>query len=58
MGNTSFDNHSRHSIAGFKHDTNSMVATGRASVQLSDGSMLSSTASGGLSLIEQARYRE
>ena len=47
MGNTNFDNHNLHNVSGFKQDTNSMVATGRSSVQLEDGSMASATLAGG-----------
>lgn len=47
MGNTNFDNHNRHNVSGFKHDTNSLVATGRSSVQMGDGSMVSSVTDGG-----------
>lgn len=46
MGNTSFDNHSRHSISGFKQDQNLSVATGRSSVQLGDGAWVSTTMDG------------
>ncbi len=46
MGNTSFDNHSRHNLSGFKQDQNLSVATGRSSVQMSDGSWVSTTADG------------
>lgn len=46
MGNTSFDNHSRHNISGFKQDQNLSVATGRSSVQMGDGSWVSTTMDG------------
>lgn len=46
MGNTNFDNHSRHNISGFKQDQNLSVATGRSSVQMGDGSWISSTMDG------------
>jgi conjugal transfer mating pair stabilization protein TraG len=41
MGNTSFDNHNKHNISGFKQDTNASVATGRTTFQREDGSLLS-----------------
>lgn len=46
MGNTNFDNHSRHNISGFKQDQNLSVATGRSSVQMGDGSWISKTMDG------------
>jgi conjugal transfer mating pair stabilization protein TraG len=46
MGNTSFDNHSRHSISGFKQDQNLSVATGRSSVQMANGAWASTTLDG------------
>ncbi len=46
MGNTNFDNHSRHNIQGFKQDTNMSVATGRTSLQLEDGSQVSTAPDG------------
>jgi conjugal transfer mating pair stabilization protein TraG len=46
LGNTNFDNHSMHNISGFKQDTNLSVATGRSTLQLEDGSMVSRNSDG------------
>lgn len=46
MGNTSFDNHNKHNISGFKQDTNASVATGRTTFQREDGSLLSTNRDG------------
>jgi conjugal transfer mating pair stabilization protein TraG len=46
MGNTSFDNHNKHNISGFKQDTNASVATGRTTFQREDGALLSTNRDG------------
>ncbi|MBP9727570.1 MAG: conjugal transfer protein TraG N-terminal domain-containing protein, partial [Gammaproteobacteria bacterium] len=46
MGNTSFDNHNKHNVSGFKQDINASVATGRTTFQREDGSLLSTNRDG------------
>lgn len=40
LGNTHFDNHSMSNTSAFKYDTNRSIATGKATLQETDGSLL------------------